>query len=94
MLDGLAAAFGSGRIVDGITALIVAEALCLLIWHCTRGGGPAPAKFLPNLAAGLALVLALRAALTHASWPWIALALAASGVAHAIDLRMRLRRRP
>lgn len=45
-------------------------------------------------AAGSALVLALRAALTKASWPWIALALAASGVAHAIDLRMRLRRRP
>jgi len=42
----------------------------------------------------LELVLALRAALTNASSPLIALALAASGVAHAIDLRMRLRRRP
>jgi len=73
--------------------LIAVEAVVLGIRYRMRGVGPSPAEFLPNLVAGLALALALRAATTHAAWPWIAMALAASGIAHAIDLGGRLRRR-
>lgn len=45
----------------------------------------------PFLAAGAALLLALRAALVGAPWWCVAAALALSGVAHAVDLARRLR---
>jgi hypothetical protein len=38
------------------------------------------------------MLLALRLALTDAWWGWIALSLALSGVAHALDLAGRWRR--
>jgi hypothetical protein len=43
-----------------------------------------------NLAAGACLLLALRAALTQAGWPWVALFLTAALVAHIGDFRRRL----
>jgi hypothetical protein len=44
---------------------------------------------LPNLMAGLFLMLAVRAATTQAAWPWIVLPLMGSGLAHVLDLRRR-----
>ena len=41
--------------------------------------------FLP----GALILLAVRAALTGAGWPWVAAALAASFPAHLLDLRRR-----
>ena len=41
---------------------------------------------LPRLLPGALMMLALRAALTGAGWPWIALALALSYPAHLADL--------
>jgi len=79
----------SGRIVDLILLLVVLEALGLAWWLRGRGG---ILPLLPNLAAGACLLLALRAALVGAGWPWIAAPLAASLAAHLADLGTRLRR--
>jgi len=79
-------------LVDLVIAFTLVEALGLLAYRRATGRGIAARLLLPNLAAGLCLLLALRAAVQHAGWPWIALALAAAGVAHLADLRMRWRR--
>jgi hypothetical protein len=88
----MAGMFASGRIVDAVIALMVLEALLLAWLHLRRGRGLAPADLLANLAAGLFLLLALRAALVGAAWPWIAASLAAALVAHLADLARRWRR--
>ena len=54
-------------------------------WLARRRGWPASAAGL-RLLPGALMVLALRAALTGADWPWVALALAASLPAHLADL--------
>jgi hypothetical protein len=85
----MAELFASGRLVDAAIALIVLEALALLWLRTRRGRGPAPADLLGNLAAGLFLLLALRAALLGAAWPWLAACLAAALAAHLFDLSRR-----
>jgi hypothetical protein len=70
-------------------AVTAAEALLLAWWHRRTGRGLAPWLLWPNLVSGLALMAALRAAMTGAGWPWVALGLAVSGLAHALDLRRR-----
>jgi hypothetical protein len=88
MFEDLAA---SGRLIDLILALMVAEASALGLWRWWSGRGPGPVAVLANLAAGACLMLALRAALTAAGLPavlgWLSLAL----VAHLFDLALRLR---
>jgi hypothetical protein len=84
---------GVAAIVDFAIAFAVIETLVLVLRHRRTGRGIAPADLLPNIAAGLCLMLALRAALAQADWGWIVLPLAASGMAHAIDLRRRTRAR-
>ncbi len=81
----------SGRIVDVIIALVLIEAAALFIYHRQTGHGPAPEQITPTLLSGLCLMVALRAALTGASWIWIALGLTISLIAHLIDLRQRWR---
>jgi len=81
--------FAGGRIVDLVLALVVLEALALWIHHRRTGRGIAPADFLPNLAAGACLLLALRAALAGSGWIWIAAWLAAALAAHLADLARR-----
>lgn len=60
-------------------------------------GGLALKDYGLNLAAGLFLMLALRAALTHSlahsNWMWIAANLSAAGLAHAADILLRFNRR-
>jgi hypothetical protein len=80
--------FSSGRVVDLVLAVMALEVLALWAWH-RSGRGIAPIDLWPNLAAGACLLLALRAALAGHSWMWVALALAASGMAHLIDLARR-----
>jgi hypothetical protein len=89
----MAGMFASGRIVDAVLALMLVEGILLAWLHLRRGRGPAPADVLANLAAGLFLLLALRAALAGASWPWIAASLGAALVAHLSDLARRWPRR-
>jgi hypothetical protein len=87
----MAALFASGRIVDVILALTLAEAVGLVAWHRRTGRGVAPADFLGNLLSGVCLLLALRAGLAGAWWGWIALALLAALAAHMADLARRWR---
>ena len=78
-----------GRFVDAIIGFTLLETLSLLVYHRLSGRGPAPGSILPTLASGLCLMLALRASIAGAAWPWIVAAVFASGVAHASDLRRR-----
>jgi len=71
---------------DIMVGLILLEALALAVRR-----PQALRQALPSLCAGLCLALALRCALTGAPWPWLALCLAASGMAHAVDVFRRWR---
>ncbi len=85
----MSALFASGRVVDAILLVVLAEAVALALLHRATGRGPPPAALLPNLAAGACLLLALRGALRGAAWPFLALCLLGSLVAHLADLRVR-----
>ena len=88
----MAELFASGQIVDAILVLVGLEALLLLALRARRGGGPAPASLLANLASGAALMLSLRAALTGAAWPVVAGWLTVSLIAHLAEMTLRFRR--
>ena len=88
------ALFASGRIVDLILAAVAVEALLLAGLRYRLGAGPPLAGLLANLAAGAALMLALRAALTGSAWPVVAAFMLAGLVAHGADLALRFRRGP
>jgi hypothetical protein len=79
----------SGRIVDLILVLVAVEVVVLGYISARRGAGIGWRALLPNLLAGASLLLALRAAITGADWLWIAVWLAAAGLAHVADLRVR-----
>ncbi|HEU0045663.1 hypothetical protein [Sphingomonas sp.] len=73
--------FASGHAVDVVLAVLALE----LVWLVRRGWAPRHAVL--RLAPGALMLLALRAALTGAEWPWIALPLALSFPVHLADLR-------
>lgn len=75
--------FASGHAVDIVLAVMLAEAAFLIVRG--REAATVVLAFLP----GALILLAVRAALTGAGWPWVALALAASFPAHLADLRRR-----
>jgi hypothetical protein len=82
-------------LIDIALAALAAEALVLAVLAAARGW-PRYAAWLPTLLSGAGLMLAVRLALGAApSWAW-ASCLAAAGLAHAVDLRLRWRslRRP
>ena len=81
-------------LIDLVIGLTVLEGLLLALYHWRTGRGMAPRDFGPNIAAGLALMLALRAGLSAAGWGWVAAGLMAAGLLHAADLRARWRRTP
>jgi hypothetical protein len=78
-----AAFFASGHAADVVLAVLALEALLLL-----RVGRRQDDVVLLLLPAAL-MMLGLRAALVGASWPWIALPLAASFPVHLADLLHR-----
>ncbi len=78
-------------LIDFVIVLTLVEGLALALYHHRTGRGMAPSDFGANLAAGLSLMLALRAGLTGASWGFVAAALASAGLLHAADLRRRWR---
>lgn len=82
-MPDLAPFFSSGHAADLVLAVLVLEALLLL-----RAGRPAIDVAL-LLLPGACMMLGLRAALVGASWPWIALPLAASFPVHLADLVRR-----
>lgn len=92
MPDLIAGLIESGRIADVAIALLLVEAVLLLLLR-GRGAARSRAGLLVHLAAGGALLLALRAALTGAGPGAIAGWLLAALVAHAADLHLTLRDR-
>ena len=88
----LSAFFASGRVADLILLVLVLEGLGLAIHHRVTGRGIAFGAVLPFLLAGAAFALSLRAALTGAGWPLVALPLTAALAAHLWDLAARWRR--
>lgn len=78
----------SHLIVDVALAITAVELIILLV---LRRQAARVARFavLANVGAGLCLMLAVRAALVGAAWPWLAACLAAAGAAHVADLALR-----
>jgi hypothetical protein len=85
------ALFASGMVADLALLLLAAEAVALWALRRFAGRGPGLAPFAWFLVSGAALLLALRAALTGAGSGWVGAALAAAGVAQAMELRRRWR---
>ncbi len=82
-----------GQLVDIIIGLTLLEAIFLAAYHrITRRGLPLK-DYALNLASGLCLMLALRAALAQSGWIWIAAWLMGAGVTHCADIVLRLRHR-
>lgn len=79
--------FASGHAVDFVLAVLAVELVVLL----RRGWSPGDA--LAMLLPAALMLLGLRAALTGAAWPWIALPLALSLPVHLLDLARRQARK-
>lgn len=82
MLEGLS----SVTVIDLVIGLTLFEGLALALYHRRTGKGVPVGDFAVNLVSGLCLMLALRAAVADAAWPWIGLWLGCAGLAHAADL--------
>jgi hypothetical protein len=89
----LAALFASGRIVDLILVFTLLEVAAVWLYRRATGRGIAPVALAINLLSGIALLVALRLALTGAWWGWIGLFLFLSLLAHLADLARRWRDR-
>ena len=79
-------------IVDAALAVTAIEVIAVLVHRRRTGRGIDARAALANVGAGLFLMLAVRAALTDAAWPWLAACFTLAGVAHVADLSMRWRR--
>ena len=76
--------------LDLVLAFTLAEWLVLVLRHKFTGRGLDPLNVSLGLAPGLMLMLALKLSEpTTLTWP-VMVALAASGLAHAIDFRRRI----
>jgi hypothetical protein len=88
----------SPALIDLIIVFTMIEAVVLIIWR-RRSGAPtafrreAPARQASAvglmLLPGMCLLLAVRAALAGAAWPWVPAALTAALIAHLLDVRAR-----
>lgn len=87
----MAELFASGRIIDLILALVVIEGIILAVVHQRWRRGIPLRGVVANLAAGAALMIVVRLALTGAAWPLLALSLFVALLAHIWDLLMRWR---
>lgn len=81
----------SGRIVDIALGLIVLEVVLLARLRSRSGRAALDLGLIAHLAAGVFLLLALRAALTGSSWELVAAWLSGALVAHLVDLGARLK---
>lgn len=79
-------------LVDLVIAFTLIEGALLLLVHRATGRGVAPREFLPNMASGLFLMLALRALARDAGGAWVPVCLLCAGLAHGADLWWRWRR--
>jgi hypothetical protein len=85
----LAQLTAGSMLIDLAIAITLLEGVALAAFHWRTGRGMAPGDFLPNLAAGVMLMVALRAGLTAAGGGWVLGALMLAGLAHLADLRRR-----
>ena len=76
--------FTTGHAVDLVLAFMAIEAIILIVMKRR-----APLTVLLTILPGAAMMLALRAALTGAGWPWVAIWLTVSLPLHLADLRHR-----
>ncbi len=76
-------------LVEIIVGLVLLEAVALWIWFGRRGQAGLRSGAMASLAAGAALMLALRSALSGQNFLWVAFFLSVSGLAHLVDVRAR-----
>ena len=81
--------FANGHAIDLVMAFVLLEAVLLYVIHRRTGRGVTPGALLRLLVPGACLLLAVRAALTGASWMLVALWLILSLIAHLADLKQR-----
>lgn len=89
-MDLVSAFFLDGSITYLVLAVMLVEALVLLTLSRRSSAHFSAASIASALLPGFFLALALRAALIHAEWFWIALALIGALITHLVDMRMRL----
>ena len=77
----------SPHLIDLIMAVTLLEVVVLLALRALS-----PLAIVRMLLPGIFLLLALRAALAEAAWPWVPLALTGALVTHLFDLQGRWRR--
>lgn len=77
--------------IDFVLAMVLIEVLAARVFLSKRWTAAAVNGLTANLAAGAALILAVRLALTNASGGWILLCLSLSLLAHLTDLICRWR---
>jgi hypothetical protein len=82
----------SGRIVDLMLAFIFLEIVVLGLIRQRRGGGVAALPLIINIGAGVALMLALRFALTDSTWLPVSACLLAALAFHGADVALRWER--
>ena len=90
-MSDLAAFFVSPHVVDMVLALTFMEAVALTVFPKFTAGSLRSVNIWLMLMPGVFLMLALRAGLAGAAWPWVPIALAAALVGHLLDLRARIR---
>ncbi|MFN8891622.1 MAG: hypothetical protein ACK5WA_04590 [Alphaproteobacteria bacterium] len=90
-MPDFAALFASGRVADLMIAVLLIEALALLVFWWLTGRWLRPQSVLALVLPGVFFALALRAALTGAWWGFVSFALTAAFFAHAWDLWRRWR---
>ena len=80
--------YTSPHLIDLILLFTVLEGTILARWR------KIPARTVTiMLLPGLCLLLALRAAMAGAAWPWVPVALTGALLSHFFDMRERFRRR-
>lgn len=80
-------------LLDAVIVFTVLEGMGLWLYHRITGQGLAPVEYALNMLSGLCLMVAVRAAVSDMPWPWIAVCLSASGLAHGWDMVRRWRQR-
>jgi len=89
-MDFVRALFLSGHVADIVLVVMLLEAFALS-WYSRQTSGALTTKIiLLALLPGCFLAVALRAALFHAEWFWIAFALIGALLSHLADMRQRL----
>ena len=79
------------RLVDLILVMTALECAALLAYTAWTGRGIRAPDLLPNLLAGVCLILALRLAASGAEWTLVGPCMLASLAAHLADLKRRWR---